>query len=397
MPIDLIQTYKRQLVEGFPSKSYTVGKATSSKNYTFDGSKSIILKNMVPIMPSSGAWNSSRSGGNRFGTVRDLDDQSQVLELGRHVWYTASIDNSENKQDALLMKAGAFMDLQEREMCMPIRDIYNLYEYAMHAGQTYTLSEDLAKDTIVEALLELELKLDQRSVGRENRWVYVRMSNSIPIRLSQLFEHTDERTKLVLKGFDGKISSLKIVFVPDFLMPSNVEFLATYRDSVAAPVIHKTARILEVAQGYDGPVMEYHTLDGAFVIGKLQDGVVAAITYSPSSGSTQAAKPSFTAGTSGDAGKTIIATATAGATIAYTLDGSDPRWSKTAEKATGTIKITTPANGTTLRAVAYKPGTNNMSTSAGNSAMDVGELALADAVFSGQYYTSEEKRQTFSA
>jgi hypothetical protein len=396
MPIDLIQEYKGRLVEGFPMTSYTVGKAMSSDQYSFDGAHSIVLKNMVPIMPATGTWNPNRSGDNRFGTVKDLDDQSQVLELGRHVWWTASIDHSENKQDKLLQRAGEFMQLQEREMCMPIRDIYNLYTYAMHAGQTYTLSAALDKDNTVEALLELELKLDQRGVGRDNRWVYVRLSRSLPIRLSSLFEGTDERTKLVLKGFDGRISSLKLVFVPDFLMPQNIEFLATFKDSVIAPVIHKTARILEVAQGFDGPVMEYHTLDGAFVLGKKQDGVIAAIAYQPSAGATQAAQPTFTAGTSSDAGKTIIASSTTGATIAYTLDGSDPKWSKTAYKATGTVKITTPSKAT-LRAVAYKDGANSLPSTPGGAATDIAEYNLANAVFTGQYYTSEEKRQTFSA
>lgn len=399
--IDLVQEYKGKLVQGFPSKSYTIGKATSDSAYSFDGDHSIILKNMVPIMPATGNWNPNRSGDNRYGTVKDINDQSQVLELGRHLWWTASIDRSENKQNKMLLKAGEFLDMEEREMCMPIRDIYNLYEWAMHAGQTYTLDGTLgtANGNLdpVEALLGLELKLDQRGVGREDRWVYVRMSVSIPIRLSQLFEHTDERTKMVMRGFDGKVSSLKIVFVPDFYMPSNIEFLAAYRDSVIAPVIHKTTRIWESARGFDGPVMEYHTLDGAFVIGKKQDGVIAAVKYNPSSGSTAAAQPTFTAGTSSDAGKTIIATSTSGATIAYTLDGSDPKWSKTAFKATGTIKITTPSSGVTLRAVAYKPGTNNLPSAPGDVAPDIAEYNLADAVFSGQYYFSPEKRQTFTS
>lgn len=51
-----------------------------------------------------------------------------------------------------------------------------------------------------------------------------------------------------------------------------------------------------------------------------------------------------------------LASATSGATIVYTLDGSDPRYSDTAQ--TYSAAITNPAAGTKVRAVAYKFDTN---------------------------------------
>ena len=170
------------------------------------------------------------------------------------------------------------------------------------------------------------------------------------IRTASEFVGCDNLTdKMILKGYRGDFSTLKMVFVPDSYMPSGVYALVAHKSSVLAPLTWKTARVLETAQGYDGPVMEYHDMWDAFVIGKRNKGVYALVSTSNVPGTLTISKSSGT--NSGK--KATISAASGSPTIYYTLDGTDPKYSDTRKVYTAAVDDL-PV-GTLVRACAQKP------------------------------------------
>ena len=305
-----------------------------------------------------------------FGTVTDVEDIVQTLTLRHHTKWTKSIDKSDNAQSAYMFKAGQFMALQNKEQDMPLRDKYTLREWALHAGITKTASAALSKSNIVENLLDLEAELDNNAVPMDNRWVYTKISYRKYIRMAAEWVGADTITRdMIIKGYEGNIGTLKLVFVPDSWMPTNVDILVAQESCVLQPIVHVTARVLEVAQGFDGPVMEYHSLDDAFVKGVKDKGVIALIKYGQSAQAADITVGNVT----GSGASTYVTLTSAGTTVYYTLDGTDPRWSDTAVAISSGGNAVIGASYTgTLRAVARN-------TTAGS-----------------EKYTSNEKTQHFT-
>ena len=344
MAINLITTYKRQLVDGFSHDSFTLSHA--SNEYTFDGSHSIILTSMLAVDPVESWPNAPRSGGDRFGTVTDVEDITQTLTLGHHTKWTKSIDGSDNAQQAYMKRAGEYMSLMIREKLNPLRDKYNLKKWALNAGTIVTAAASVSKSNIVDYILDIEVAFDNAGVPQSDRWVFAGNSKWKMIREASEWVGADNLTRdMIVKGYKGSIGSLNFVFVPDSYMPTAVELLAIHKGSVIAPLVWKTARILETAQGYDGPVMEYHDLYDAFVIGKKNLGVYALLA---NGNSAQVGAITVTKGST----TTSISAASGSPTIYYTLDGTDPAYSST--RTAYSAAFTNPAAGTILRVYAEK-------------------------------------------
>lgn len=344
MSINLLTTYKRQMEQGFVHDSFTANKASSK--WSWDGSETIKVKTMITIAPTESWPAGPRSGWARYGTPTDVEDVVQAMKLRHHMKWTRTIDNSDNVQSAMMYNAGAYIKQQQAEQDIPAQDKWALREWARHSGSVKTASAALSKSNIIEHLLDLEADLDEAGVPQENRYVYMKYGYRKFVRMAAEWVGADTITRdMILKGYEGNIGSLMICFVPSSYMPENVEMLATYKESVIAPVVWKKIRVNPDADGIDGALLEYHSLGDAFVIGAKNAGV---ITLLKNGASAQAATPTKT-----DSSGTTTLTSS-GNTIYYTLDGTDPRYSETAIQTSSGGTLTTPSSGTTLRAIARK-------------------------------------------
>lgn len=356
MAIDLITKYAPTMLKGFERDSYTLNKA--AKGYEITGAKTIKYKS-YKMDDSDESWPSIATrtqvgGGNRFGTPTDVEDVTQEMTLRYHTRWTKSMDKSDKMQGSL-HEAAAYMRQHNNEVDMPKRDKRNLREWAFHAGKTMVATAALGSATgdsavsIIDVLLDLEAELDEKNVPQENRWCYCPIKYRKFIRTSGYWEGADNLTRdMIVKGYQGNIGTLKMCFVPSTYLPPNVEMLVTYEGSVIAPLIMVTARILEVVQGYDGPVLEYHDFYDAFVIGVKQDGVITLLKYGQSAQATVSLGNPATASSV----TTVTVTATSGSTVYYTMDGTDPKWSNTAMTTTNSGTITITGFTGTIRAVA---------------------------------------------
>ena len=221
------------------------------------------------------------------------------------------------------------MALMMREKINPLRDKYTLQKWCNGAGQVATSANAPTKSTIIGLLLDIEVAFSNAGVPEDDRFCFMGYSSWKLVRMADEFINNGNALsdKTILRGEYGRINTLRMVFVPDSYMPTNVYAIAVQKESVLAPLTWKTARVLETAQGFDGPVMEYHDMWDAFVIGVRNKGV-----YVLCASAKKAATPTI-ANPSGSGASIYITATSSGATIYYTTDGTDPKYSDTAKTA----------------------------------------------------------------
>jgi len=146
----------------------------------------------------------------------------------------------------------------------------------------------------------------------------------------------------VTKGVVGKFDNMKVVKVPKGRWPENVNFIIVQKNAATAPTTIEDAKIHKDPPGVSGNLLEGRNYYDCFVIASRANGVYVEVDTSKAE---ICAAPAISA--SG-----ALTSTTADAQFKYTLDGTDPRYSKTAVAGQ-------PENveaGTTVKAYAFKTG-----------------------------------------
>lgn len=276
--------------------------------------------------------------------MKELQDSYQVLTLEKEPSFNISIDKANNSDQQMMKKAGQVMAAQIREQIVPYCDKHILKKWAEGAGYTIALPASYDGDDIITALLGVETYYDNTFVDINERYVAVKNSDIAALRGATRWQYCDNITeKFLVKGNVKVFGTLKVFGMPDTWFPANVNAIAFQKKAVLAPMKLKTARILEEVPDLDGSLLQGHYYFDAFVIGRRCDGVVAIV-----GNGYKTANPAATKGAS----TTTLATATTGAKIYYTLDGTDPRYSDTRKEYS--TAITNPTAGVEIKMVAEK-------------------------------------------
>ena len=128
-------------------------------------------------------------------------------------------------------------------------------------------------------------------------------------------------------------------------MPTDVYFMLVFKGSAISPVKLQDYKINTEPQGISGDLVEMRLMYDSFVLGTKADGIyIATVTGKVA-----------TTPTISFASNVMTLTGDDGATFVYTTDGSDPRYSKSAETYSSTSKPTIAA-GATVKAAAKKAG-----------------------------------------
>lgn len=312
--INLAKAYSGKIAEKFTKSSYTA--ANACRDYDFAGVRSISI-----YTPQTVELNDYvRTGQNRFGTPVEMTDAVQELELTQDKSFALTIDKGNDRDQMNVKGAARMLKIQIKEQVVPYMDKYALSEWAHKAG-TIVGTDKPTKSTIVPAIFEASAVMDNLLVPDENRVLYLPTSSYNLLRQSQEFLAVDNLAEKALsKGYVGMVADMKVIKVPDVYMPG-VYFLAVYTGSVLLPNKIKTARILSEVAGIDGNVLEGRNYFDAFVLSAKAGGV-----YTAADKSLVAAAPEIAV-----AKGTATVTAEDKATVFYTTDGSDPRYSKEAK------------------------------------------------------------------
>lgn len=334
MAINLATKYSSKIAEKFTKESYV--KGNTSNEYDFIGVRSINI--YTPVTVPLGNYDRTATA-NRFGTPVEMQDTVQEMTLTQEPSFSITIDKGNNLDQENTKGAMQMLGAQLREQVIPFMDKYAFASWVKKAGKIAGLSAAPTKSTIVSAIFDGAAALDEAACPDEDRILYIPTKYYNMLRLSSEFLAADSlAAKSLEKGVVGSIADMKAVKVHDCYFPENVYFLITYKKSVMLPNKIKTARVLTDVAGIDGAVLEGRNYFDAFVIGSRAGGVYAAVASSKI-----CADPAISA-----AG--AITCTTDNATLVYTTDGSDPRYSKSAKEGAA-ADVTT--KGTVVKAYAY--------------------------------------------
>lgn len=314
MAINLASKYSDKIMTKFKSEAFTLGAA--STDYDFAGVKSISIYTPKTV----DLTDYTRSGMARFGAVTEMEDEVQEMTMSQDKAFAISIDRGNNEDQLNIKKAGKMMNLQISEKVTPVIDKHNIKTWAKGAGKVVVLGAAMSKSNAIGYLADSMTALDNAEVPAQARTIWMGATMYNFVRLSDEFSKVENiYGKAIEKGTMGTIFDATVKKLPDSYFPAELAFLVTYKESILAPVKIKTARILTEVAGLDGSLLEGRNYFDAFVKGAKIDGVYVALKNGTVA---TVAAPTIVANGS-------IA-AVAGKKFKYTVDGSDPRWSKTA-------------------------------------------------------------------
>lgn len=342
--INLKHAYAKSIETRFSRDSVTEACFSKDLDVEFHGVKSVTVSSngLAPVNDYV------RSGDNRFGAVNELDDYEQEFVMTQDKSSTWSIDEGNQKEQYNQKQAGQTLKTQWREVYTPMIDKYRIARWAEGAGAVVALSAAPTKSTIIEKMLDMDIAMDDAAVPEEGRFFYV------PSNYYKLFLLSDEFQKadaMLIKALGRKtvgtlFGKVTVKCVPPSWMPDGVYLMEVYKGAAIAPVKLQKLRILTEQRGIDGDVVEMRVIHDAFVRGTRAAGISIAVKSDKAVATPTIAIASSVATLTCD---------TSGATILYTTDGSDPRYSKHAETYNGSSKPTL-ASGATIRVAAKKDG-----------------------------------------
>lgn len=352
MAINLATKYSDKIAEAFTHDSYVRGKTSNA--YEFTGVKT--LKVYTPVTVEEVDYN--REGVNRYGTPVEMQDTVQEMMMSQDKAFSLTIDKGNNKDQMNIKGAGKMMQMQLREKSVPNADKYALSQYVKFAGNVMTVSAKPTKSNIVSTIFDMGQLMDDAQVPEEHRYLYMTAELYKMVCISDEFVKLDSLGgKSIPRGVCGSIDNFSIVKVPERYLPNECFMLATYKGSVLMPYKIEDTKIHQDPPGISGSLLEGRHYYDAFVLGAKCDGVVACVLESK-----KQAAPTLSISS-----HSVTPTSAGAEKILYTTDGSDPRYSDSAEVVSGAVKLT---SGQTIRAVAF--GANGKFTSDVAEAEDKG-------------------------
>ena len=337
MAIHLHTKYASQIAKVYTHNSLVEGHTNTT--WSFSGLHSLI----VPSVVTQPLVDYTRSGVSRYGNPADLQDTVQELTMTQDKSFAIVIDKGDNSEQQMMKRAGEVLRQEIAEQVVPMIDRYALKRFTELAGTHVALATP-DKDNIVGFLLDAETALNDAFVPYDGRWCYIRNDLIKHIRLSTEFTGCDSiRNDMVVKGMIGRIGTLNLIGVPAGYLPDNAYFLITHKDSVILAQKMRDGKIHQDPPGISGHLLEGRYNFDAFVLAAKCTGVYAGVT-----------EASVLANVTISLGETVTLTGPDGATVLYTTDGSDPRYSQSAQ--VYSAPFAQPEAGTVVKAAAQKEG-----------------------------------------
>lgn len=338
MPVNYANAFAPKVAEAFHLNSLT--DSARGTDYSFSGLRTVKVMS-VDTVPLNAY---QRTGMSRYGAPVELGDSVQELTMRDDQAFAMTIDKG-NQSDQLNLKGAArAMRREIEQVVIPYVDKYRFREWSFHAGIVNPLSAAPAKNSIVTAVFDAACEMDNQLVPANNRTLFIRNSLYKLLALSDEFLGVDKLGEHALsKGVVGEIDGMTVKRVPDSYLPEKVYFLVKYKGSTADPVKLNETKIHQDPPGLSGHLLEGRFYHDAFVLGAKACGLYAAVASG-----AQTAAPTATAASGG------ASFSASGATIYYTTDGSDPRYSASALVYASALSGLEP--GTVVRAYAVKDG-----------------------------------------
>lgn len=337
--INLALKYSKKVQERFYQESLTQSSFSKDLDMEFTGVKSVRVSE-IGTAPMN---DYVRSGANRYGTPQELQDSVQEFIMTKDRSFTFTIDKGNDAEQQYIKKAGKAMSRQLREVVTPEIDKYRFKVWAQNAGLGTAVAAP-TKTTIFGMIVDACAEMDNKLVPKKGRTLYVgTVAYKALIQSPEFLELDKLGTKAVEKGQVGQVMGVPVKYIPDSYLPANVYFMIILQDAAISPVKLHEYNIHKDPPGISGHLAEGRFIYDAFVKGTKMDGIYVAMATG-----YKVADP--TASVSGTTA--TLSCSTGGATIWYTTDGSDPRYSMSRKSGTSAAA----QSGDKVRFVATKDG-----------------------------------------
>jgi hypothetical protein len=341
--IHFSEKYKQSLMDGFNKASETDALFTHELDTEFSGVNTVHVTSLKTEKLQDYNRQVDVSTGSRYGATKEVGDEVQTFTMTQDKSLSLSIDKGNNAEQFNMKQAGKVMKAERDEQIIPEVDTYRLAKWAAEGGIHKELAEAPSKTNIVTQILELHNEMLDAGVPDQINLLIAR--TYLPtLKLSSEWTALDSLGgKTLPKGFIGEFDGMAVKPMTSKRMPANVPFMLIYKGSVIAPMKIEKFKGHVDPPGLSGDLLEFRMIHDAFVLGKKAAGVAVAVLK----GFVQAIP---TISISSNAATVTASGATA---IYYTVDGSDPRYSKDAKAYTAAVTLKA---GETIRAYAVADG-----------------------------------------
>lgn len=289
-----------------------------------------------------------RSGDARFGTTYDVGDTLQEMTCEKAPAFSFTIDALDGTDQAIEKSAAKALRRQLDEVTVPNMDKHRIKKWCMGANIQKLETAAPTKSTIGGLIIDLNAAMTDALVPLNNRTLYIGTEYYKLLKQMPDWVGIDSLGKKALaQGVVGEFDGCRVKPIPSSYMLKGVYFFIKYKGCTVDPVKLAQYDILPKVKGYSGPVVQGVTYYDSFVLGAKGDGLAIC-------GSASAI---LAAPTMAIASHKVTITAADGVVFKYTTDGTNPRYSTTAQIYTAAVTLT---DGQTMRAIGTKDGSVGM-------------------------------------
>ncbi len=264
MAINYASKYAQKIDEKFSTEALT--DQAVNKDYDFVGVKTV----NVYSIPTAQMNDYSRTGDKRYGTPSELQNTVQELTLSKDRSFTFSIDRGNHDDTQMSSAAGAALQRQLREVVIPEIDKYRLGKMAANASA----NADITSSNAYDAFLDGTTAMINAMVPLEDCNAFVSGDFYKCIKKDSSFvKNGDLSQSMLSKGQVGMVDGVKIIVVPDSLMPENVNFIIAAKSATVSPVKLSEYKIHDNPPGINGWLVEGRVYYDAFILNNKSTGI----------------------------------------------------------------------------------------------------------------------------
>lgn len=338
--VNLATNYADKIGARYFRKSVVAELSLPQSGISFDGSKTVVVTTprTVPLgdYKRHGVW--------RFGDVDEVGNDIQKFTVEFDKSWTGTFDKGNQADSKAIEEAAAkFLSIQMDNETTPFVDQLALYRWAHDAGMVVEASGELTQEDVLDMISFADVSMSDNRVPNENRSLIIGWQLYHKVRMAEVLTGADSLSAdAVRKGDVGDLFGMRVRCVPTSYLPAGCRFLILQRDAAFVVEKIKEARVHTDAPGISGSLCEGRIYTDAFVREEKSNGVLAFVDP----GQKLATPTASITGSSA-----TLTNVPSGAVALYTTDGSDPRYSATAQPYSADVTL---ADGDTFRA-AYKP------------------------------------------
>lgn len=264
MAINYASKYAQKIDERFSREALTDGAV--NKDYDFVGVKTV----NVYSIPTAQMNDYSRTGENRYGAPQELQNTVQELTLSKDRSFTFSIDRGNHDDTQMSSAAGAALQRQLREVVIPEIDKYRIYKMA----ETVSVTGKITKSNAYEEFLNGASEMINSMVPIEECVAFISSNFYKCIKTDSSFvRNGDLSQNMLVKGQVGMVDGIKLIVVPDPLMPKGVNFIIAAKSATVSPVKLSEYKIHDNPPGINGWLVEGRVYYDAFVLNNKKSGI----------------------------------------------------------------------------------------------------------------------------